>query len=669
MGGERFHERSFAASVQFWQRVPDLGRNRPTLGKVARIVCGVCWRQMCHSSAPGRGSPETGAVKKVLGRFAALVVVVAAALVAAPAQSLAGEELTGSVTIQGDTETPPDYAVLFVSTESGSGSGEGFHTSTFSADVSHLPAGDWIVRFDLKMMDNAMRYYVAGDPDGSPDKADATVLTLGGGDPLPAIDLVLQPMATLTGRVTDAAGAGVSGATVEVARLAPWGWHHSTTTDAQGFYDLGYVRSGVRRVEVVGRGDLAGAGVDVTVPETGALTADLTMATPSASLAGTVVDSVTGQPLSYASLEAWLQPYDIPSGTTRADASGHFEFTGLRTGDYFLWAQDEMSWEGFAINRQELVSVVAGETTSHDIPIEAIANPWDYTASGKVTDSHGEPLVGIKVTASGLTRLPEHTFTDRDGNWRLQLADGDYRVRVEPRRLWYDVRPGEALWAPEYYPDSYGDAGATMVTITDQQPVTGLDMALDEGTLMTLDLRDPAGVPVINAGYRLFDATSGQQVEDVLPGMLRGDPMELRLPAGNWKLLVLGISHTYGWLVPQWSGGAPSYAAAPTITLTPGEVRPTTTLTLPATLQATIEPRIIGKPKPGRTLRATKGQWNLMTGTTYEFAWTRGSTALGFDQRYVVRKVDRGKLLTAYITIDNDGIQAQRTLTIRVPRA
>ena len=133
-------------------------------------------------------------MKKVVGRLTALVVVVAGTFVAAPAQSQAGQQLTGSVTIQGDSLTALDYAVFLKHADTGSGAGQGFHTPAFSMGVSTFPAGEWVVMVRLAMMDNTERYYVAGDPDGSLDRADATVVTLGNGDPLPTVDLVLQPL-------------------------------------------------------------------------------------------------------------------------------------------------------------------------------------------------------------------------------------------------------------------------------------------------------------------------------------------------------------------------------------------------------------------------------------------------------------------------------------------
>ena len=607
-------------------------------------------------------------MRPTVGRAVALLLVVLGALVPAAAQSVPGEFLSGSVTIEGDVKTPMEYTVFLEYADSESASGYRLREATFHQDISYMPAGDYRVRFDLHMMDGLRVYWVDGDSDGSTLRADGTVVTLGGPTSLPAFDLLVHPMAQLSGRVTDEQGNGVSDIAVEINRLSVVSNVHRVRTDEQGYYDLGYVRPGDRRVEAVGRGDLAGAGTNLSVPASGSLTADLTLPSPSGQVAGTVVDSVTAEPLSYAWVEIFLLPHRIAYGSARADADGRFAFTGLRTGDYQLTVSDELSAWGDDRGGKQPVSIVAGETTTQDLPVEAVVLSWPYTAAGTVTDEQGKPLVGMKVV---FDKLPggewDFTYTDRAGHWQQQLPDGDYRVRVEPRSLWYEVRPDQALWSPEYYPDALTPVGATTVTVSGQQPVEGLDMTLGLGALMPLDLRGPDGEPVSEAGYQLFDATTGEQVDHVWLGSVPSNPLVLRVPAGSWKLLLSGGSGQNGLLVRQWNGGAPSFASAPTITLTPGEVRPISTLTLPGDLAATTAPRITGKPQPGRTLRVTKGRWNLMTGTAFDFEWHRAGTYVSSGQKYVVRRADRGTTLTVYVMVTNEGKSAIRRLKIRVP--
>lgn len=61
---------------------------------------------------------------------------------------------------------------------------------------------------------------------------------------------------------------------------------------------------------------------------------------------------------------------------------------------------------------------------------------------------------------------------------------------------------------------------------------------------------------------------------------------------------------------------------------------------------------------PGRTLKVTKGRLNLMTETTFVVEWHRGDAYLSSGPKYVVRKVDRGAVLTAYVEVTNAGLTA-----------
>jgi hypothetical protein len=105
--------------------------------------------------------------------------------------------------------------------------------------------------------------------------------------------------------------------------------------------------------------------------------------------------------------------------------------------------------------------------------------------------------------------------------------------------------------------------------------------------------------------------------------------------------------------LPQWYGGGTSFASAPTVDLAPGEILPPAEMTLPDGLTPTTRPRVIGRPLVGRTLRVTHGRWNLMTDTGFSYRWRRGTEEISVSQRYVVRKPDRGRWLTAIVYADN----------------
>lgn len=135
------------------------------------------------------------------------------------------------------------------------------------------PDGDVKIRVSIPSMDNTAVYYLTGQPGGTPDVNAATVFTLAG-TPLTLPPLQFSAIATLAGTVTNGDGDPMSGITVFRNRQ---GQVASTTTDTAGHYDFGYVRAGSMVVSVNRSAPWAAASQNVTVPASGAVTADLVM--------------------------------------------------------------------------------------------------------------------------------------------------------------------------------------------------------------------------------------------------------------------------------------------------------------------------------------------------------------------------------------------------------
>jgi hypothetical protein len=141
------------------------------------------------------------------------------------------------------------------------------------------------------------------------------------------------------------------------------------------------------------------------------------------------------------------------------------------------------------------------------------------------------------------------------------------------------------------------------------------------------------------------------------------------LRPGTWKILASGFRGDTApgtRLLPQWLGGGVSLSTAGSFAVTSGQER-TTTVTLPGSLRATTAPRIKGTPRVGRTLTATKGSWNLMTGTTFKFVWLRGTKVIGRTATHVVVRADRGRTLKVRVTAINGTFRTTITRKISVP--
>lgn len=600
----------------------------------------------------------------------ALALVVGVGLAAAPAQSAATAQVSGTVTIVGDTTTPMDYTVLFQPVGSSTSSGYAVTSSSFTLPTVSWPQapGDYHVWFRFTMLDGLTRYYVAGQPAGSADRADATVVTLGETPP-PAIVMTLPKLAHVTGTITDGSAHGLSGVTVEITKAAGYVGQHQATTDAHGHYDLGYVQAGTRTIHAYGTGDLASAYDEVTIGASGNQTVNLVLDQEPATLEGTLTDKDTGQPLSFASVDLVLQPSGLELASTQADASGHYLFTGLAAGTYRTLVTDDLVEMTTALlDGTSDATVGAGATTVHDMTLQAGRADQPHTLGGAVTDTQGDPLAGIRIGLISVATGHEvgSTFTGRDGHWTADTPDGSYLVQARPSDRWTWVAPDAALWAQTYWPGTTRAADATPVTVAGGEPVDGLDLALADGTVVRVNVADESGHALRFAGYDVYDADTGERATDLGTGQYDPSPLVLRLPPGSWKVLVRGFASGGDWKVPQWYGGGNSLDTAATISLAAADNLTPTALRLPEVLRPTTPPRIKGTPRRGHTLTATTGTWNLDTGSTYSFTWFRGSTEIGTGPTHLVRAADVGKTLKVTLRVRNAETDTTVTRSLKV---
>lgn len=600
----------------------------------------------------------------------ALALVVGVGLAAAPAQSATTPQVSGSVTITGDTTTPLDYTVYFQPVGSSTASGYAVSQSTFTLPTVSWPQppGDYHVWFVFTMLDGLKRYYVAGQPAGSADEDDASIVTLGD-TPAPPLVMTLPQLAHVTGTVTDGSDEGLADVTVEISKAPGYTGQHQATTDAEGHYDLGYVQAGSRTIHAYGTGDLAAAYDDVVVAASGHQTVNLQLDQEPATLEGTLTDAGTGLPISFASVDLSLRPSGLELASTQADAEGHYLFTSLAAGTYRIAVTDELveGETGFGEATSD-AAVLSGSTTTHDVTLESVHAVEPHTLSGQVTDAQGDPLPGIRISLVSPTNGTEiaSCHTGRDGRWDWNAADGDYLILARPSDRWTWLAPDSALWAPAYYPGVAGATAATPVTVSGGAPADGLDMTLVDGTALRVNVVDESGRDLRFAGYDVYDADTGVRAQNVGVGQDDPSPLVLRLQPGRWKILVRGYSSGADWKVPQWYGGGTSFFTAATIELASGDNLKPTTLTLPETLRPTSPPRITGTPRRGHRLTATTGTWNLMTGSTFTFTWKRGSTVVDRGATHVVKDADVGKTLTVTLRVENSETHTTATRSLKV---
>jgi protocatechuate 3,4-dioxygenase beta subunit len=160
------------------------------------------------------------------------------------------------------------------------------------------------------------------------------------------------------------------------------------------------------------------------------------------SLSGTVVDSVTGEPLNKVKLE--LEPIDhqvTHTAVTRSDAKGRFAMVDPDPGRYHLRGSRngylETSYGARRPSGEGAVLKFEAGQAAQDLTLKM--NPSAVIA-GTVRDSDGEPLEDAAVTLAQFTysygrpRIEgyDSTRTDDRGEYRFRgLAGGKYYLGVE----------------------------------------------------------------------------------------------------------------------------------------------------------------------------------------------------------------------------------------------
>jgi hypothetical protein len=176
------------------------------------------------------------------------------------------------------------------------------------------------------------------------------------------------------------------------------------------------------------------------------------------SLSGTVINSLTGEPIHRAVVS--LQSGQA-SFSTFSDSSGHFEFTGLPEGRAFLNA----ARPGFGANRYPGFSGTTVQVTHTTTPVVLKIAP-DGTISGKLTSRDGQPLEGYTLrlispsSMGGLRRwsFSSQSTTDDEGRFRMTgLFPDTYYLELEQNQATTLSQRGvanarEQVYAKVFYP-------------------------------------------------------------------------------------------------------------------------------------------------------------------------------------------------------------------------
>ena len=154
------------------------------------------------------------------------------------------------------------------------------------------------------------------------------------------------------------------------------------------------------------------------------------------SLSGTVVNSVTGEPIR----RALVQIYMGPGQASLTDDSGHFEFNGLPPGQASVTVKKPGFFsEGEAVRKGSSPALVTVGSETDAIVLKLIP---EAVIQGKIQSEDGEPIGAAPVMVFAPHINDGHKIwdqagsasTDEDGEFRISnLTPGTYYVKAGPK--------------------------------------------------------------------------------------------------------------------------------------------------------------------------------------------------------------------------------------------
>lgn len=336
------------------------------------------------------------------------------------------------------------------------------------------------------------------------------------------VEIVLQPAAVLTGRVTDETGQPLEGVRVSLYELGDeslryvareqWESDFETASESDGGFTVtplpasrfvaelrhrGFATTVLRGIETREGADADAEGGSATAPATAAGTGrvvDVGVITlhPGAAVEGRVV-TAGGEPVAGAQVHTTRsgarslhQPGGAPPGgdpETFTGEDGHFRLADLHTGEVVTLVVEAAGY---------LDAKVPGIAAPTERPLEVVLERGTRVF-GTVRDARGRPVAGARVTAR-VSRVLEHgvevdfesVTTDQDGSFVVEA--------LEPGPLALEVRAaGFAPWRRTDLSTSVeGDGGAP-------GELGPIEVELDRGLVVEGRVRDPRGAPADGA--------------------------------------------------------------------------------------------------------------------------------------------------------------------------
>lgn len=276
--------------------------------------------------------------------------------------------------------------------------------------------------------------------------------------------------------------------------------------------------------------------------------------TDKCSFSGTVVDSVTGAPLT--KVELRLEPVDRQSGPaalTTSDAQGRFAMVDLDPGRYHLKGSRSGYLEvAYGARQPHAAGTQLRLESGQAAPDLVLKLMPAAVIAGTVRDSDGEPIEGADVSldrlsySEGPRRVTgeDGTRTDDRGQYRFSgLIPGKYYIGVEPRGGSPGVDRSAAAGPPEisvptFYSGSPHLALATPIAVSAGAHLEGIDVTLIRSRVFRVTGR-VTNAPAAGATLVLADPNDADQTDYPIYTAIKnssGDFEFRGVPAGAYLL-------------------------------------------------------------------------------------------------------------------------------------
>ena len=451
------------------------------------------------------------------------------------------------------------------------------------------------------------------------------------------VTVALPSAGSITGRVVNAFGHSLSGATV-VATAAS-GSTFSGTTGANGAFSVLGLSTGDYSLQVQPPAPYNQVTINPVHVVTGQATAVPTVALQlGGRIAGMIPQGFSGVEISTvdavgkvtASTYAYGSDYTlwgVPAGTAYVKFSGY----GIVT----EW------WKDAAVQGAATpITVVANQAVGGISPtLTLIGSLPKTTVAGTVTGPDGAVANAevYAVTAAG--SWMDYTVTDADGHYTLTVdTNTSYTVS-------FDVCFGIMVWEIGCLSGSYGDSRVIAVETT---PVTGVDFAIAPSTFVTSPAPTITGTPV--SGQTLT-ASTGAWDPTPTTLTLQWYADGTVIPGATAATLALTDAQVGKVITVEATGKKAGYDAKTVAS------SPTAAVTKPPVTAGTVS--ITGSPIEGGTLTAVPGTW-APDGVQLSYQWRRDGEALAGSTglTYTPVGADVGHTLAVAVTGAKSGYES-----------